>query len=243
MNLIGNDLYNQLRTHSGSFDSIINFDPDSEKIIHIDLTENNKDLHKIDIKNTELFSQYIFKKLKDANAKFAIGGYDELRTVYSVSDLFNNDLSVESTGETGEPRRLHLGTDIWGNEGTKVFAPLDGTIHSFAFNDHFGDYGATIILFHCLGEISFYTLYGHVSLRDIENIRKGDSIKKGQLIAHFGNILENGHWPPHLHFQVIKEIGSYEGDYPGVCQISKRELYLKNCPDPDIILGLKKYLL
>jgi hypothetical protein len=27
-----------------------------------------------------------------------------------------------------------------------------------------------------------------------------------------------------------------EGDYPGVCRYSEKEVYLDNCPDPQIIL-------
>ena len=47
-----------------------------------------------------------------------------------------------------EPRRLHLGVDIWADAGTPVYVPLDGRIHSFRDNNHFGDYGPTVILQH-----------------------------------------------------------------------------------------------
>jgi hypothetical protein len=67
-------------------------------------------------------------------------------------------------------------------------------------------------------------------------------MNRGQKIAHFGQPHENGHWPPHLHFQIIYELGLYEGDYPGVCRYSEREKYLVNCPDPDVILQMNKFL-
>ena len=70
---------------------------------------------------------------------------------------------------------LHLGTDIWGPVGTKIFAPLGGMVHSFAFNNNLGDYGATIILQHQLDTWNFYTLYGHLSLKDIGNISAKDN--------------------------------------------------------------------
>ena len=79
--------------------------------------------------------------------------------MYARSSLFGSD-SIEQE----EPRRLHLGVDIWGKEGTEIFAPLDGIVHSFAFNDNFGDYGATIILLHQQEGRQFFTLYGHLSL-------------------------------------------------------------------------------
>ena len=53
---------------------------------------------------------------------------------------------------------------------------------------------------------------------------------------------ENGHWPPHLHFQIILDMQLKEGDYPGVCKYSEREKYLANCPDPDLILQLNQYI-
>jgi murein DD-endopeptidase MepM/ murein hydrolase activator NlpD len=72
----------------------------------------------------------------------------------------------------------------------------------------------------------------------LKNLREGDNVKKGDVIAEFGIPIENGHWPPHLHFQIIIDMGDYRGDYPGVCAFSEREKYLQNCPDPDIILQL-----
>ncbi|HEY8661830.1 MAG TPA: peptidoglycan DD-metalloendopeptidase family protein [Hanamia sp.] len=242
MNSIENNLCKRLKIHSGDFHPVVNCDPESEKIIQLDFTEKNKELEKIDFENTEIFSQYIFTKLETENAKFGIGGYDEMRTVYSRSELFNSNLSGENQTVIEEPRRLHLGVDIWGKQGTEVFAPLDGTIHSFAFNDHFGDYGATIILSHRLEGIEFYTLYGHLCLKDIQDIKQGNRISRGHIIAHFGKPSENGHWPPHLHFQIINDIGSFAGDYPGVCKLSEREIFLSNCPDPDLILNMKKFI-
>jgi murein DD-endopeptidase MepM/ murein hydrolase activator NlpD len=141
-----------------------------------------------------------------------------------------------------EPRRLHLGTDIWGPAGTPVFAPLHATVHSFAFNDAFGDYGATLILQHELDGLVFYTLYGHLSLASIQNIREDDAIEQGKGIGTFGAPHENGHWPPHLHFQIVIDMQGRKGDYPGVCRFSEREWYLHNSPDPDLILNLNRLL-
>jgi len=99
-------------------------------------------------------------------------------------------------------------------------------VHSFAYNDHFGDYGATIVLLHQLDGMPFYTLYGHLSLKDIATLNEGELHKHRQEFAHFGNAKENGNWPPHLHFQVIENMELKKGDYPGVCTVSEREKYL-----------------
>jgi murein DD-endopeptidase MepM/ murein hydrolase activator NlpD len=121
-------------------------------------------------------------------------------------------------------------------------APLDGFVHSFAFRESYGDYGAVIILTHQLEGHSFYTLYGHLSLASIKNLNEGERIKKGEVFAEFGIPQENGNWPPHLHFQVIKDLEGMKGDYPGVCRYSEKKGYLLNCPDPDLILSMNQFV-
>ena len=86
------------------------------------------------------------------------------------------------------------------------------TVPSFAFNNNYGDYGVTIILQHQLKTINFYTLYGHLSIKDIAHLRTGQFISRGENFAHFGPPEENGNWPAHLHFQLITDLGNYEGD-------------------------------
>lgn len=223
-----------LETHSYHTHPAVSFDPATDKLLLLDFTDDNKELTPDTINDTEEFAKYISHRLKITHAKFGIGGYDEHRTVYSRSKVF------DATGGE-EPRRLHLGIDIWGNANTPVFAPIDGTVHSFAFNDQFGDYGATIILHHEINAFSFHSLYGHLSLKDLEGLTEGKKIKAGEMIAHFGEPHENGHWPPHLHFQLIIDMEGNKGDYPGVCKYSEREKYLSNCPDPDLLLGMMQY--
>ena len=233
INVHQNLLHERLKTHSSTFHPVVKFDAKNEILIKLDFTKRNQELQFVDVADTNLFSVYVDDKLKQSNAKFGIGGYNELRELYSRSEVF--DTSNE------EPRRLHLGVDIWGEEGTTVYAPLNGIVHSCAFNDNFGDYGATIILKHDLQDVSFYTLYGHLSLADINCISANQSVEKGAVIAHFGSPHENGNWPPHLHFQIINDIEDYKGDYPGVCKESERDKYLSNCPDPDLILNLMQH--
>ncbi len=230
-----NILQERLKAHSHTFHKVVDFNSAKEKLIHFDFTNDNKELFDIDFADTYIFSKYVDEKLKKAKAKFGIGGYDEIRSFYERSKVFDA-LNIEE-----EPRRLHLGIDIWGEEGTKVYAPLGGLVHSFGFNKHFGDYGATLILLHQLDTVTFYTLYGHLSLDDIAKVTEFQYIIRGHVIGHFGKPEENGHWPPHLHFQIIKDIRTYKGDYPGVCKYSERKKYLANCPDPDLILNMMNY--
>lgn len=230
-----NILHERLKAHSHSFHKVVDFNHSREKLLHLDFTTNNKELSEMDLADTNSFTKYVQQKLKKAKAKYGIGGYNELRGLYERSKVFD-PLSGE------EPRRLHLGVDIWGEEGTKVYAPLGGMVHSYGFNKSFGDYGATIILLHQLDTVAFYTLYGHLSLDDIARVTESQYVTRGHVIGHFGKPEENGNWPPHLHFQVINDIELKEGDYPGVCKFSERQKYLDNCPDPDLILNMMQYV-
>ena len=224
-------LHHLLSKNLSSFYSVVPFDRKKDKLLQLDFTSANNQLTDEILLDTDAFTRYI-KNLLGNNYAYGIGGYNEHRTIYSRSSKFDS---------AGEPRRLHLGIDIWGNAGTSVFAPLDGRLHSFAFNNYYGDYGATIILSHQLEGVSFYTLYGHLSLRDLDGLQEGLPIAKGVEFAHFGEPPENGQWPPHLHFQVISDLSGKTGDYRGVCKYSERESYLFNCPDPDLILGMMQY--
>lgn len=229
-------LIKTLQAHQRDFHAVVPFDPLINKLFVMDLTKENKLLNDDIVRDTNRFSAYVSESLYTAGATYGIGGYAEHRTIYGRSKLFDGSATEE------EPRRLHLGTDIWGKVNTAVRAPLDGIVHSFGFNDGFGDYGVTIILSHLLDNISFYTLYGHLSLSSIKNMQEGDLIREGTVFAEFGIHAENGHWPPHLHFQLIRDLQGWKGDYPGVCRYSEREQWLFNCPDPDLVLQLNRYI-
>jgi murein DD-endopeptidase MepM/ murein hydrolase activator NlpD len=223
---------------SYNFHPVVPFDAARDKLHPFDFTENNTELVAGDIADTDRFAAYINRALREHGARYGFGGYSEHRTLYARSRHFGS-----ATNEIHEePRRLHLGIDIWGPAGTKVMAPLDGIVHSFAFNNNDSDYGATMILTHQLDGIGFHTLYGHLSLNSLKNLYEGQHIAGGEVIAEFGMRFENGNWPPHLHFQLIADMQGWKGDYPGVCKYSDRLVYLHNCPDPDTILRLRQYV-
>ncbi|RYZ19369.1 MAG: peptidase M23 [Chitinophagaceae bacterium] len=200
-----------------------------DKLLRMNLTAENAALNAETFTSTERFSAWVEDLLHRKGARYGVGGWNEHRNIYARSEKFD-------TGE--EPRRLHLGIDIWGPAGTPVFAPLDGTVHSVAINDFFGDYGGTVILRHEVNGVVFHTLYGHLSHDSTKGKAAGQGIAAGTQIATFGIPEENGQWPPHLHFQVIINMQGKKGDYHGVCRYSQREQWLENCPDADVILGL-----
>ncbi len=221
-----NTLEFTLKKYRPTFHPMVKTAAQNNNIHPFNFTISNTEITEELIADTGKFSRWISSKLQSADAMFGVGGYNEDRILYKRSKLFSGD----------KERSLHLGVDIWGPEGTAVHAPIGGMVHSFAYNNNFGDYGATIILQHNLDTTAFYTLYGHLSLSDLTDIRKGKFITRGEILGHFGPPEENGDWPPHLHFQVIHDIGFYEGDYPGVCDPAAARKYLINSPDANLML-------
>lgn len=221
-------LRNFLSNPKNKIGKIVDFNSSTDALLPLDFTANNTELTTDILADTDLFSLWVDHKLASAKAKYGIGGYNEHRTIYSRSEHFD---TME------EPRRLHLGTDIWGPAETPIYNFYDATVHSFKFNDNFGDYGATIILKYQLDDLILYGLYGHLSLTSLTGLTEGQFIPTGKQFATFGVKEENGYWPPHLHFQLMFDMEGKLGDYPGVCQFSKQEIYLENCPDPALILA------
>ena len=230
-----------LEKYAYDFYPVVPFNPINNRVAALDLSTKNTEINPTVYASTETLHQFIEGKRLLANATYLIGGYNESRDMYRRSNIFDTNKNTTSTNSE-EPRSIHLGTDIWGPVGTPVYVPMGGMVHSFAMNEAFGDYGATIILQHQLEGLNFYTLYGHLSVKDLSGLSEAMYVSRGQLLAHFGPPEENGHWPPHLHFQVIQDMGNWEGDYPGVCKPSEARDFLSNCPDGDLMLQLKKHL-
>lgn len=196
----------------------------------IDLSTSNIKIDELKLSNANEFENYIESVLTINEAKVAYGGYNEERNLYKRSSAFNN-LKTEE-------RNIHIGLDLWTKSGTIVLAALDGKVHSFQNNKNLGDYGPTILLEHQLENYTFYTLYGHLSINSIDSIKIGDFFTKGQQLAILGSSSENGDYAPHLHFQIIKNLDTNFGDYPGVCSKIKLSFYLNNCPDPNLLLKI-----
>ncbi len=87
--------------------------------------------------------------------------------------------------------RFHAGTDFGAEQGSPILAAETGVV---IFAGWYGGYGNAVILEHGDG---LTTLYGHASRL---NVREGQTVKKGDVIAAVGTTgLSTG---PHLHFEV-----------------------------------------
>lgn len=209
---------------------LLPFNFQKEPYLLLDFSATNPDLSTLDLTNTATFTDYIFGKLRAANVRVGVGGYNEHRVIYRRSEHFN-------TSE--DPREIHLGIDFWAEAGTPVLAPLDGIVHSFRDNANFGDYGPTIILEHIIDGQPLYSLYGHLTRASLKGLYVGKEVQVDDKIGEIGPYPENGDWPPHLHFQLMTDMLGYEGDFPGVCSVSDRDKFLSICPNPNELLGIK----
>ncbi|MEL6813337.1 MAG: peptidoglycan DD-metalloendopeptidase family protein [Cyanobacteria bacterium J06598_3] len=87
--------------------------------------------------------------------------------------------------------RFHAGTDFGAAHGSPIQAAETGIV---IFSGWYGGYGNALIIDHGDG---LTTLYAHASRL---NVREGDTVKKGDVIAAIGTTgLSTG---PHLHFEV-----------------------------------------
>ncbi len=179
------------------------------------------------------FNRLISRYLEDQSCEIGIGGYLEIRPFYTAD-------SYTSIGNNGPQwRTMHLGLDIWTEAYTTVYAPLSGKIYAAHYNEGYRDYGPTLILEHHPDDGPvFYTLFGHLSPDSLDGWKKGMPVKAGQAIAAIGAAPDNGHWPPHLHFQIILDMLGEEHNYPGVALAAQREVWASLCPDPNLLAGI-----
>ena len=201
-----------------------------DKACALDFTPNNQRLAKVDVADTAVFEEFVWKEMDAQGATYGTGGYGEWREIYRRSSLFDG---------TETPRNIHLGVDIWASAGLAVYSPIEGKVHSFKNNEGFGNYGGTVVLKHHLPEgYALYSLYGHLGTGFIQTLESGKQVRAGEKVGDLGGYEENGHWPPHLHFQLMTDLEGNVGDYPGVCATEDRDHYLSVCPNPNLLLRL-----
>jgi murein DD-endopeptidase MepM/ murein hydrolase activator NlpD len=224
------DLASLLAQHRGQFAAVLpTYSLAGPTAAQLDFTAANAHLaHPEALRDTALFEEVVHTMLAEQHATVGLGGYLENRVIYRRSPHFD---------DATEPRSLHLGLDVWVPAGTPVAAPLPGIVHSLADNNHFGDYGPTIILEHDVEGQRFFSLYGHLTRTDLLGLQPGHALAQGQVFAHVGPYPENGDWPPHLHFQLIADMQGRWGDFPGVAPPSEHAYWAALCPNPMLIMG------
>ena len=125
-------------------------------------------------------------------------GYLSIDCVPAIQPVNNRQLTLLAAGKKPlinpfhRTMREHHGVDYLIPEGTAVFATADGTVKSLSEKN--SSHGKAITIDHGNG---FETSYSH--LLDIR-VRKGQKVKRGDIIALSGN--SGLSFVPHLHYEV-----------------------------------------
>ncbi len=160
--------------------------------------------------------------------KFPKGEFSDLVTRIGTTDLhaLPGNALYEEIVQKGmilsykEPRTYngqfygyHWGIDVLSPEGTAVFAADEGIVVDSCtisnLTEEFGGetYGNYIVTTKRYGTQDIFLLYGHLAHLD-HKFSEGQQIAKGEQLGVMGKAftVENGGWPPHLHFQIAKGI-------------------------------------
>lgn len=157
----------------------------------IDITQN------IDILSKQL---YVQSKSLDEIVKLAKNKEKLLAAIPAIEPVRKEDLKRMASGfgwrtdPFTKARKRHFGMDFSAPRGTPIYATGDGLVTRA--DQSAAGYGNHIEIEHGFG---YETLYAHLSKY---NIRKGQHVKRGDLIGFVGSTGRSE--APHLHYEVIK---------------------------------------
>jgi len=153
---------------------------------------------RIDILTKQIVVQ---SKSLDEIAKLAEEKEKLLSSIPAIQPVRNEDLTRMASGfgyrtdPFTKARKKHWGMDFTAPRGTPVYASGDGKVIQ-ADNTASG-YGRHIRIDHGYGYVSLYAhLYKY-------NVRKGNKVKRGDLIGFVGSTGRSE--APHLHYEVFKD--------------------------------------
>ena len=167
-----------------------------------------------------------------SGAELAIGRYLEPRPIYT-------DAAFGDEAPTAPRRTVHLGIDVFADEGAEVATPLDAVVHDVDVCEGHLDYGGLVVLRHRTpGGDTFGTLYGHLDPASIETLVPGQRLEAGDVFAALGGETVNGGWPPHLHLQLLAADPRELPPVPrGVADPDDLAAHERVYPDPSALLG------
>lgn len=122
-----------------------------------------------------------------------------IKSIPSIQPVSNRDLTRIASGfglrmhPIYKIIKMHKGMDFTAPIGTEIYATGDGVVEKVGWA---GGYGRTIMINHGYG---YKTRYAHCSKY---NCRKGQKVKRGDLIGFVGNTGQSS--GPHLHYEVFK---------------------------------------
>lgn len=142
---------------------------------------------------------YVQTKSFDEIIDLARNKEDMLASVPAIQPISNKDLRRTASGwgyrmhPIYKIRLFHYGMDFTAPTGTEVFSTGNGTIIEVRRSRGFGN---TILIDHGYG---YKTRYAHLKSF---NVRKGQEVIRGDVIAFVGNTGRST--APHLHYEVIQ---------------------------------------
>ncbi len=134
----------------------------------------------------EIIQQDLIVYMNESTQKLA-----SIPSIIPSQGFISSRFGYRTSPFTGS-RQLHKGLDVAAPIGTKIISPADGKV-VFAQRD--GAYGLSVKIDHGNGII---TRYAHMSKF---NVKRGDRIKRGDLIGLVGNTGRST--GAHLHYEVI----------------------------------------
>jgi murein DD-endopeptidase MepM/ murein hydrolase activator NlpD len=143
---------------------------------------------------------YIQSKSFDEVAKLVKGKEQLLASIPAIQPISNKNLKRQASGfgwrthPIYKTQEFHPGMDFSAPQGTEIYATGDGVVERADAKAQ--GYGNHVVIDHGYG---YKTLYGHMMKF---NVRRGQKVKRGQLIGYVGSTgLSTG---PHVHYEVIK---------------------------------------
>lgn len=143
---------------------------------------------------------YIQSKSLDDVYEMARNKSNMLASIPAIQPLSNKNLRRLSSfyGYRTDPiykvRKFHEGVDFSAPLGTDIYATGDGVVVKVKKSNR--HYGNTVLVDHGYG---YQTMYAHIHEF---KVKKGDRVKRGQIIAIVGNTGKST--APHLHYEVRK---------------------------------------
>jgi murein DD-endopeptidase MepM/ murein hydrolase activator NlpD len=151
---------------------------------------------RLDVINRKVVVQ---SKSYDELLEMAVNKEKMLASIPNIQPISNKNLERTASGwgyrihPIYKIKKFHYGIDFTASTGTEIYATGDGVIEKTESSKR--GYGNSVIINHGYG---MKTLYGHM---DKFNVKKGQKIKRGEVIGFVGNTgLSTA---PHLHYEVL----------------------------------------
>lgn len=146
---------------------------------------------------------YIQTKSYDEIIEMAMNRDMMLASIPAIQPVANKELKRLASGfgvryhPIYKVRKMHWGIDFSAPRGTPIYSTGDGTVLTIKTSNKAYGYGNLVKIDHGYG---YVTIYAHMQSF---NVKKGQKIKRGEVIGYVGN--SGGSTAPHCHYEVLKD--------------------------------------